>query len=554
MAFSQSEAEQNHAPAAPADHETSARKDGDDVYRMRRKKMSTRIAWAILSGFALAALPAPSIAELMGSRFTYQGSLTQGGGPVTGDTDMKFTLWDSAADGNQVGSTLTFDGQPGNPGPIAATSGLFTVKLDFGVLVFNGEARWLRIEVRFPHDPENTGAYTPLTPRQELTPTPYAIFALSAPLPAHDHPHDHFGQTWGGNDPQLGLGIQNFDAANVSYGLYAEALSNQGTGVVGWASSPNGPAYGVEGWSSSSQGIGVFGWARSAGDGSNLTYGVYGQSDASTGIGVMGHATAETGDTRGVYGRASSDAGIGVFGDAVANSGNTFGVYGQTASDAGVGVFGHAIDDAGETRGVYGKAASNDGIGVYGISTAETGDTYGVYGEASSSIGIGVGGYATHDNGINHGVDGKSLSCSQIAAGIRAQGNGVAGPGTPRAAALKIDNGAMTVTGGVRPAGTIAVTADNWQALASGKYPDENGHSHTIGWRKNVTLTNPLIIADQSIILLTMEGYVPGTQGWFAHVETKANGSATIRVTVVGQSQPANAGRLHYLIINPVLE
>jgi len=50
-------------------------------------------------------------------------------------------------------------------------NGLFTAPLDFGAGAFDGDARWLQIGVE-----GNT-----LTPRQKLTATPYALFALAAP-------------------------------------------------------------------------------------------------------------------------------------------------------------------------------------------------------------------------------------------------------------------------------------------------------------------------------------------------------------------------------------
>jgi 3-isopropylmalate/(R)-2-methylmalate dehydratase small subunit len=56
------------------------------------------------------------------------------------------------------------------------TNGLFTVTLDFGAGVFTGASRWLEIGVR-----TNGGAsFTVLSPRQPLTPTPYALYAPSA--------------------------------------------------------------------------------------------------------------------------------------------------------------------------------------------------------------------------------------------------------------------------------------------------------------------------------------------------------------------------------------
>lgn len=439
----------------------------------------------------------------MGTAFTYQGQLKEEGLAVSETADFKFTLWDAAVNGNQVGPTLTFDGQAGNPGPVTVTFGLFTVKLDFGLLSFPGLARWLNVEVRCPHDPGNTGPYEPLTPRQELTPTPYAICALFAPLV----PHNHFGETWAGNDNNWGLRIQNHDLNNLSYGLRAEDDSSLGTGIFGHATAVNGPAYGVEGWSDSDDGVGVYGYARNGGNGVDSTYGVYGRSDATTGTGVLGYASSFAGDTYGVEGWAESVAGVGVYGWAKS--------------------MGNGVDKP-----------------------------YGVYGQSDASLGIGVGGYATANNSVNFGVDGKSQSNSQRAAGVRAEGNGTMGAGSPNAAALKIVNGAVTVTGGVRPAGTLTVDANGWNARASSTNPppDPNGHSHTIGYTKTATLTNPLIILDQSIILLTVEGYFPGVAGCIAHVESKANGTATIRLSTIGAQSPGAACKVHYLIINPVTD
>ncbi len=104
------------------------------------------------------------MAASVGTGFTYQGHLKDNGNPANGAYDFQFKLFDAVSGGAQVGSTVTLDDVP-------VSHGLFTVKLDFGVGAFGGGARWLDIAVR---PGASVGAYTTLSPRQELTPTPYA--------------------------------------------------------------------------------------------------------------------------------------------------------------------------------------------------------------------------------------------------------------------------------------------------------------------------------------------------------------------------------------------
>jgi hypothetical protein len=102
-----------------------------------------------------------------GTAFTYQGTLS--GPPVTNNLyDLRFTIYDSlAAVTNIVAGPLT------NTFAFTGNLGTFTTALDFGQGVFDGNARWLEIAVR-----TNGGSsFTPLSPRQPLTATPYAILA-----------------------------------------------------------------------------------------------------------------------------------------------------------------------------------------------------------------------------------------------------------------------------------------------------------------------------------------------------------------------------------------
>jgi len=108
-------------------------------------------------------------ATASGQPLTYQGQVLQNGEPVNGACDFQFSLWDAVSAGNQIGSLQTLNN-------VAVVNGLFTVTLDFGV-VFDGYPRWLEMAVSCPAG----GAFTPVTPRQELTPVPSAFHASSAP-------------------------------------------------------------------------------------------------------------------------------------------------------------------------------------------------------------------------------------------------------------------------------------------------------------------------------------------------------------------------------------
>ena len=129
--------------------------------------------------FVAVVCTAPSLAQAagpFGSAFTYQGQLKLSGVPVSETCDFVFTLWDDPVAilvGNQVGPTLIFDGGVGNSAPIEVVNGLFELALDFGSNVFTGDGRWLEIDVccLSPCAPN----FTTLNPRQELTPTPYAL-------------------------------------------------------------------------------------------------------------------------------------------------------------------------------------------------------------------------------------------------------------------------------------------------------------------------------------------------------------------------------------------
>lgn len=137
--------------------------------------LAVGVALLALARAALAQDPQPQdpigAEAALGTAFTYQGQLTNGGSPVNGACDVQFSLWDAAGSGSPP-SGGTQIGGPQTATNTNVINGLFTVSLDFGSSPFTGQARWLEIAVRCP---AGSGGFTTLSPRQALTPAPYAL-------------------------------------------------------------------------------------------------------------------------------------------------------------------------------------------------------------------------------------------------------------------------------------------------------------------------------------------------------------------------------------------
>jgi len=95
-----------------------------------------------------------------GQSFTYQGSLKESGQLADGLYDLEFRLFSTVTRGTAIGTVLA-------PNTLIS-DGVFTVELDFGAGSLDGEPRWIEVTV----DGQ------PLSPRQPLSPAPYAHFAL----------------------------------------------------------------------------------------------------------------------------------------------------------------------------------------------------------------------------------------------------------------------------------------------------------------------------------------------------------------------------------------
>ncbi|NUL83360.1 MAG: hypothetical protein HUU60_11665 [Armatimonadetes bacterium] len=329
--------------------------------------------------------------------------------------------------------------------------------------------------------------------------------------------------------------------------------SRNGVGVTG--SSTN--SHGVVGVSRNNQGV----LGRST-DGHGV------QGNSATQFGVLGNSQTSSG----VYGISDFAAGVAALNLSSSNRGGLglpdVGAYGRHQSTFNTGELGT------ESTGVNGR--SENGVGVYGTS-----DNYlGVYGRHTASGNYGnlgtsmAGAYGfvapADDDDAYFGAWGVSLGVNPEGAGVRANGNGVSAPGTPNAAALRVHDGAVTVSGLLtnRFAGTIEVTT-GWLPIVSCAYacPDCT-HAHTIGWYADVPLGNALIIPGPpqtgSIIQATVEtvpGPPPPWTSYYVQVYAKMPGSCVLRITRMGFATtgggcpaPIETNYIHYTIVNPIAE
>lgn len=128
---------------------------------MKAKKMLTILALAL--GLMVWQVEV-SEAEPMGTAWTYQGRLIDANEAAEGLYDFQFKLFNDPCTGAQQGSTVDVN-------DLDVIDGYFTLELDFGSDVFDGDARWLETTVAHA---DGSDPCT-LKPRQEITPTPYAL-------------------------------------------------------------------------------------------------------------------------------------------------------------------------------------------------------------------------------------------------------------------------------------------------------------------------------------------------------------------------------------------
>ena len=184
--------------------------------------MRNRFGWAVfallvvLLTTTLVNADIPAIGGLsqgtqqLGTAFMYQGHLEFTDGAVTGSCDLRFELFNNADGGNQIGET--------NLAATIVEQGHFSVELDFGDGAFDGGSRYIEIGVGCPAGED----IVTLSPRQTISPAPYAIYAAkagSAPWDGLEQVPDGFTD---GDDADL---LSALDCEQGQYPLMAD---------VGW--------------------------------------------------------------------------------------------------------------------------------------------------------------------------------------------------------------------------------------------------------------------------------------------------------------------------------
>jgi len=160
----------------------------------RRLAVSFFAAAALLS--TLNPQPPPSLAAPFPG-FTYQGRLNDSAALASGVYDLRFAIFSMASGGLPISSVLTNAATP-------VSNGLFTVTLNFGHGLFDGDQRWLEVAVRT----NGAGEFSVLSPRQEITSAPKALYAIQA--------ESAFGVPSGG-------GYRLFTSTNATSGVYLAA-------------------------------------------------------------------------------------------------------------------------------------------------------------------------------------------------------------------------------------------------------------------------------------------------------------------------------------------
>ncbi len=345
--------------------------------------------------------------------FTYQGNLVADGVPVAGDCDFIFRLYDAETGGAPLGHEAVIDEWP-------VSDGAFMLQLDFGTSAFDGGPRWLQVEVRLSG---SGGPHRVLSPRQPLTPVPYAMFSFDSAGRVWRVSGEHIITTHAGN-----VGIGTSDPQRLLDAEAAEAtLRLTSTGASPGAisrlqlKSPDAPGVftplgGLEFVDQSDQVVAAINGSKDFTGAGHLIVQLAPNalpplqiSDESVDV----KATLKV--VRPVDGVPSASIGAGGEDSYLQLHGGGLGI-GTDAPQAPLhvesemfaAIRGVMRATAGINEAVEGVNHSTSGRGVLGAANATTGANFGVLGQSFSSSGTGVHGFAAASSGVHYGVAGSS--------------------------------------------------------------------------------------------------------------------------------------------------
>jgi hypothetical protein len=237
--------------------------------------------------------PATTLAQ--GTAFSYQGRLNDGANNADGIYDVRFAIYDALTLGTQQGPILTNSAT-------AVSNGLFTATLDFGNQ-FPGADRWLEIGVRT----NGGGGFVTLSPRQQITATPYAMRAAGANFAATVSGmiiNTNLSSTaFGFNTTASESASTAFGQGSVASGAIATAMGNN-TAAGGLAATAMGRSTTASGGSSTAMG------RNTVAGGDNST--AIGRFSTANGLDAtaMGHQTVASGAQSTAMGESTTASGI----------------------------------------------------------------------------------------------------------------------------------------------------------------------------------------------------------------------------------------------------
>ena len=404
---------------------------------------------SILVLIALFASAAGEIgAQSVGSAFTYQGELTDNGTPASGSYDFEFALYTASSGGTAIDTI--------DAGDVAVVAGLVNASIDFTDVPFDGQALWIEVSVRN----SGGGAFTTLSPRQPITATPYALYALSG----NPGPQGPAGPT-GPQGPAGPTGPQGDQGPAGPQGPTGPAGAQGPAGPTG----PQGPA-GPAGAQGLQGPPGFVTLPYSGTDSSSMSLSVTNTSTVASSVAIRG-----VGQDSQSYGISGLGGRAGVIGSIVSGQAAVIGQALVQPGGFGTGVEGVTQSAQPNDSGVYGASNGSTTLapgvrgqsfgvahGVEGISVTGSG----VHGQSQSGIGVlaegsgaGLGGEAIHsiahsNAGIGLVVDSTTTDTAALIANGNINGTILKGFGPNGATEFQVNaNGEVYAHGAFHPNG-----------------------------------------------------------------------------------------------------